>query len=394
MKKKSKRKICFIITSFIHYSRNLLILEKLKKRKDVDLHVVIGGAALLAKYSSRYAHIKESLEKRGFHNLYEAYFNLEGDSGAIKGKTTGLGAIEFVSLFERIAPDLVVLRGDRFEVLAAAIAAANMNIPIAHIEGGDRSGSIDESVRHSITKLAHIHFPTNEQARKRIIRMGEKKEYVFNFGSPDIEVAHRLLTLKSKSGVNNIDVLQTGSGARIDLRKNFLMVMYHPVTTEISKISKRTKNLLGAIYELNIPTLWFWPNFDAGAEKISNEIRIFNDTVHNHTIRFMRYLPPETFLNLLKNTSCLVGNSSAGIKECSYMGVPVVDISTRQNHRLHADNVLYSGSNKLDIKKAIRTQLANGKYKSSPIYYRNNTSKQIVDVLATIKLYNQKEFRD
>src|SRR3989344_1222343 len=157
-----KRKICFIITSFIHYSRNLLILDELKKRSDVDLHIIIGGTALLSKYSSKLAQVKEILIADGFKNLYEVYFNLEGDNTTIKAKTTGLGIVEFSSLFNNIKPDLVMVRGDRFEMLAGATAAAFMNIPIAHIEGGDTSGTIDESVRHAISKLSNLHFVTND----------------------------------------------------------------------------------------------------------------------------------------------------------------------------------------------------------------------------------------
>ena len=183
-----KRKVCFIITSFIHYSRNLLILDELKKRKDVDLHIIIGGTALLSKCSARHAYVREMLEADGFKNLYEVYFNLEGDNNVVKAKTAGLGMIEFSLLFNHIRPDLVVVRGDRFEVLSAATAAFYMNIPIAHIEGGDVTGTLDESIRHSITKLAHLHFATNDQAYNRILKMGEPEKYVFNYGSPDIEV--------------------------------------------------------------------------------------------------------------------------------------------------------------------------------------------------------------
>ena len=388
-----RRKICFIITSFIHYSRNLLILDELRKRPDVELHIIIGGAALLAKYSSKYAHVREVLTRDGFGNLHEVYFNLEGDNGVTKAKTIGLGIIEFASFMDKISPDLVIVRGDRFEVLAAAIAASNLNIPIAHIEGGDITGSIDESVRHAITKLAHIHFATNEQSKKRIIKMGERKNYVFNFGSPDIEVVDKLLNSKKNKKNPAIDFIKkTGSGADINLADDFLMVMYHPVTTQIEKIAPGTRNLLAAVYEANMPTLWFWPNYDAGAEEISREIRIFNDTTKNHKIKFMRYLPPKEFLHLLQNAKCLVGNSSAGIKECSYLGVPAVDVSSRQHKRMRADNVMFTQGDARSIKKAIKMQIKRGRYPKSRIYHASNTSKRIAAKLATIKLYVQKEF--
>mgnify|MGYP001568888011 FL=1 len=181
-----KRKVCFVITSFIHYSRNLLVLEELKKRKDVDLHIIVGGSALSSRYTSKLADVKKLLKNDGHSNVYELHFNLEGNDMIVKAKTTGLGVIEFTTLFNHIKPDVVVVRGDRFEVLAATIASAYMSISVAHIEGGDLSGSIDESVRHAITKLSHIHFATNEPAKKRILKLGEHPSSVFNFGSPDI----------------------------------------------------------------------------------------------------------------------------------------------------------------------------------------------------------------
>ena len=387
--KNKKRKICFVITSLIHYSRNLLILDELKRRDDVELYIAIGGTALLPKYASRHTNVKEMLISEGFDNIYEVYFNLEGDNNVVKSKTVGLGIIEFSLLFNNINPDLLLVRGDRFEVLAAATAASFMNIPIAHIEGGDVSGTLDESIRHTVTKLSHIHFTTNEPAKKRVLRMGEKKEYVFNFGSPDIEVVHKIV-----NGGINIDLSKTGSGADIDSGSDFLMIMHNPVTTELKKTSQNTKMLLEAIYELDIPTLWFWPNADSGAEDISRELRIFKDSVRDHKVRFMRYLPPKEFLSLLKNTKCLVGNSSAGIKECSYLGVPVVNIGSRQSNRLHADNVMDTGNDKKEIKEIIMKQINIGRYPTSDLYKIDNTSKKIAEKLATIELYIQKSFED
>ncbi len=386
--KNKKRKVCFIITSFIHYSRSLFILEELKKRKDIELHIIIGGTALLDKYSSKFAHVKNILIKEGYKNLYELYFNLEGDESVVKTKTIGLGIIEFATMYNKINPDIIVIRGDRFEVLSAAVAATNMNIPIAHIEGGDVSGTIDESVRHAITKLSHIHFTTNKPAKKRVLQMGEDKKYVFNFGSPEIEIVQRI-----SKGNHHVDLGKTGSGASFNAKDDYLMVMYHPVTTEVEKIKEYVKILLKAIYELNMPTLWFWPNFDAGAEEISQELRVFKDYVDDHKIRFMRYLPPKDFIWLLDNSKVLIGNSSAGVKESSFMGIPVVDIGSRQNRRLKAGNVLQVDHNTKKIKDAIAVQLKKGRYPKSKLYEGNEPAKRIAEKIATSKLYIQKSFK-
>ena len=381
-----KRKICFVITSPIHYSRNIFVLEELNKRPDVDLHVVVSGSALLSKYLSKFSDIETLLRNDGIKNIYEAYFYLDGDKPVCKAKTTGLGVIEFSSVFNDMKPDVVVVRGDRFEVLAASIAATYLNIPIAHIEGGDLSGTIDESVRHSITKIAHIHFTTNEPSKERVIRMGENPEYVFNYGSPDVEVVGRLSTKKEEI------IHETGSGHLVDYNKPYLMVMYHPVTTELSKIRENTKQLIGAIKEIDMPTVWFWPNVDTGSEEIAHELRRFRDENPDNKVRFMRYLPPKMFLSVLGGASVLVGNSSAGIKECSYLGKPVVNLGTRQNSRLKADNVVDVSCDRGKIVKAIRNQLKIGKYKPSKIYSIKDTGKKIARTLATVPLYIQKKF--
>jgi len=387
--KKQKRKICFVITSFIHYSRNFLVLEELQKRNDVELHVIVAGTALLSKYSARSQHIQGMLKKKGIKRVYEIYFNLEGGKPVVKAKTAGLGMVEFSSVFNQVNPDVVVVRGDRFEVLSATAAAALMNISIAHIEGGDVTGTIDESVRHAITKFAHIHFATNKDAKRRVLQMGENPKYVFNFGSPDVEVVKKLAKKTKKLP----HISQTGSGAMIDPNKDFIMVSYHPVTSELDKLSEHTDQLLEAVHTLGIPTFWFWPNADAGAEeKISHRLRIFNDTHKNHNIRFMRYLPPEQYLWFLGRAKCMVGNSSAGIKECSYLGVPVVNIGTRQQKRLKAKNVLNVSHSTRSIKTGIQKQLKRGKYKSSNVYSVSNTSKNIAKTLATTDLYIQKLF--
>ncbi len=385
--KNSKRKICFVITSFIHYSRNLLILEELRKRKDVELHVAIGSTALIPRYASKHGTVRQILEKDKFKNIHEIHFNLEGDIPIVKAKTAGLGIIEFSTLFNEIKPDLVVIRGDRFEVLAATIAAAFSNISIAHIEGGDVSGTLDESVRHAITKFSHIHFPTNEDAKARILRMGENPRYIFNFGSPDVEVVHKMA--KSK---NKFDIQKTGSGADIDLNKDYIMVMYHPVVTELEQVTENTKKLLKVIQGLDIQTLWFWPNADVGSESISHQLRIFNDKVKDHKIRFMRDILPNEFLWLLKNSLCLVGNSSAGIKECSYLGIPVVNVGSRQNGRLRAQNILDVPHDEDLIKSGIEKQLKVKRYPVSHLYRADNTAKNIAKTLATVPLYVQKAF--
>ncbi|MDP7365938.1 MAG: UDP-N-acetylglucosamine 2-epimerase [Candidatus Pacebacteria bacterium] len=383
---KKKRKICFVITSVIHYGRNKILLEELKKHKDVELQIIVGASALLSEYGD----VLSTMKKDGFKCSAKIIMTLAGGSPVAMAKTAGIGITEFATVFENLEPDIVIIRGDRYEMLAVALAASYLNIPIAHIEGGDLSGTIDESVRHAITKLSHIHFSTNDLSKDRIIRMGEQSDFVFNVGSPDIEFIAR-----KKYKAHNKLVNYFGVGDSVNIDKPYLLVLNHPVTTEYGKNRKHTLELLNAIHELNIPTIWFWPNVDAGTDEVSKAIRVFRENNNSKHIRFIKYLPPEEFTGLLKKTLCVVGNSSSGIKECSYLGIPAVNIGSRQNGRMRGNNVIdVSKHRKNDIKKAIRQQLKVGKYKQDNLYYKKNTGKTIAGVLAKIDPVIQKKFHE
>lgn len=378
-----KRKICFVITSKIHYSRNKLILDELKKRDDVELQIIVGGSAILEKYGDTLT----VLDKDGYKYDAKIIMTLDGGSPVAMAKTTGIGITEFATAFDNLQPDLVVVRGDRYEVLSATVAAAYLNIPVAHIEGGDVTGTIDESVRHAITKMAHIHFATNDDSKNRIIRMGERPEYVFNFGSPDLE-----FVAKNSYEASNELINYLGVGEVVDIDKDFVIAMQHPVTSEFGSNREYVTETLEAIDKLQIPTIWFWPNVDAGTDEISKGIRTFRETRNPKHIRFMKYLPPEQFIGLLKKASCLVGNSSSGIKECSYLGTPVVNIGTRQNGRMRAENVMDVDYSQSEIFEAIKKQLDNSRYDGSSIYYQEGTSENISKILASVELYTQKRF--
>lgn len=382
-----KRKICFVITSEIHYARNKLVLEALRVRKDIDLQIVVGASAILPAHGN----VLALLARDKFPCSARILMTLEGGTPLAMAKTAGLGISEFANVFDALEPDIVVVRGDRYEVLSAAIAAAYMNIPVAHIEGGDVTGTIDESVRHAITKLSHIHFATNDSARKRLLRMGENPRFVFNVGSPEIEFVARN---KKQLKVENTVINYLGVGDVIDVTKPYIIVMYHSVTTEYGSNRKNTEAILEAVYETGIPTIWFWPNTDAGTDEVSKAIRIFREVKKPRHIRFIKYLSPEEFYGLLISSRGLIGNSSSGIKECSYFGVPVVNIGTRQDGRARAENVRDVSYEKKAILVALKMQIAHGKYKRSEIYYKKNTSKKIANILATISPPIQKRFID
>jgi len=378
------RKICFVITSQIHYARSKLILKSVSENKNLKLQIAVAASAILPQYGN----VLSSMEKDGFKADAKIIMTLAGDSPVSMAKTTGIGVTEFATAFDNLDPDIVIIRGDRYEVLAGAIAAAYMNIPVAHIEGGDLSGTIDESVRHAVTKLSHIHFSTSSESKRRIIQMGECPDNVFDVGCPEIEVLD-----KYDTEITSADINKEGVGGTISIDNPFIMVMFHPVTTEKNNL-KKTNSVLKAIKALDFPTIWFWPNVDANTDEVAKAIRIFRENEDDSKIRFLKYLSAEKFISLLKKTSCMIGNSSSGIKECSYLGIPAVNIGSRQRGRMQGPNVLDTGNDLSAIKSAIEYQLKNGPYKKSNIYFKKDCASNIASILEDISIEPQKEFYD
>ena len=384
-----KRRICFPITSRSYYGRSQLLIRKLHAHPDIELELMLGGSILLDKYSR---HIADDIEAGGF-TISASLFNvIEGGNHVAMAKTACLTALEFTNGLHATAPDIVVICGDRFEQLAIAMAAAYLNRTIAHIEGGDVTGSIDESVRHAITKLAHIHFVTNEDAHRRVLTMGEDPKYVFNTGSLDVELAARVA---AELVLTNDIVNSYGVGHTIDLAEPFLTVVQHPVTTEDDN-RQHLETTLKAVSAVGLPTVWFWPNPDAGTGEMADMLRHFREhhAAATEKMRFITNVPADQFVALLKQTACVVGNSSAGIKECSYLGTPVVNIGARQQGRLHAEHVTHAGYDDGEIVRAVRDQIRHGRYPASHIYFKPGTSESMVDVLANVELYTQKRFHE
>jgi UDP-hydrolysing UDP-N-acetyl-D-glucosamine 2-epimerase len=380
-----KRRVCFPITSRAYYGRSQLLIRKLHAHPDIELELMLGGSILLDKYSR---HIADDIESAGF-NISGSFLNvIEGGNHVAMAKTACLTALEFTNGLHTIDPDIVVICGDRFEQLAIAMTAAYLNFTLAHIEGGDVTGSIDESVRHAITKLSHIHFVTNADAERRVLAMGEDPRYVFNTGSLDVELASRVTDVVTTERINSY-----GVGHSVDITQPFLLVIQHPVTTERAN-RDHLETTLQAVAASGLPAIWFWPNADAGTAEMAEMLRHVREQHAELTerMRFITNIPAEEFVSLLSQAACLIGNSSAGIKECSYLGTPVVNIGARQQGRLSAEHVLHVPYTADAIRRAIAAQLAHGRYAPSTIYYRADTSDRILQVLATAELYTQKRF--
>lgn len=376
----SIKKICVVITARPSYSRIKTALWAIQKHKDLQLQLVVAGSALL----DRYGNAINFIEKDGFSIDEKVFMVLEGENKTAMAKTTGLGLMELSNVFYNLKPDAVITIADRFETIATSIAAAYQNIPLIHIQGGEVTGNIDEKVRHANTKLADVHLVASEDAKQRVIRMGEDPKTVFNTGCPSIDIAKMVL----ESPQLNFNPIEKygGVGKIGDWKNGYIVVMQHPVTNEYNKAKDDILKTLHTIKELDIPTFWFWPNVDAGADGTSNGIRSFREIEKPRNIRFFKNMESDDFLKLLFNSKCLIGNSSVGIRECSFLGVPVVNIGTRQNRRLRGTNVIDVDYNKTHIKEAIQKQIETTKKEGEQIYGDGDSGKKIADVLARIDL--------
>jgi UDP-hydrolysing UDP-N-acetyl-D-glucosamine 2-epimerase len=371
-----KRKICVVITARPSYSRIKTALQAIEDHPELELSLVVAASALL----SRYGTASKYIERDGFVIAARVFNVLEGENLVAQAKTTGLGIIELTNVFEHLQPEAVLTVADRFETMSTAIAAAYMNIPLIHIQGGEVTGNIDEKVRHAITKLADLHLVSSEKAKERVIKMGENPAKVFLTGCPSIDIA-KFVKENSKLNFNPYE-RYGGVGTRPDFSEGYLVVMQHPVTTEYDKSKRQVEETLLTINELNRPTFWFWPNVDAGSDGTSNAIRAFREIHQPDNIHFFKNMDPIDFLKVLKNSQCLVGNSSVGIRECSYLGIPVVNIGTRQNKRERGKNVVDTNYDQSEIRAAILRQIQHGHYTPDHIYGQGDAGQRIAAILA------------
>lgn len=372
----NKRKICVVITARPSYSRIKTALQAIKKHPKLELQLVVAASALLERYGSAVNYIQND----GFEISAKVFNVLEGENLTAAAKTTGIGILELSTVFDNLKPDMVVTIADRFETMATAIAATYMNIPLVHIQGGEVTGNIDEKVRHAITKLADYHFVASIQAKERVIKLGEEELSVFNTGCPSIDLAK--IVQENSSLDFNPYVKYGGVGSCPDLSNGYVVVMQHPVTTEYADSRRHINQTLLAMQNIQLPVLWFWPNVDAGADGTSSGIRAFREEFKPEHIHFFKNMEGEDFLKLLVNAECLIGNSSVGIRECAYLGVPVVNIGSRQNKRERGKNVIDVSYNYQEIENAVLNWFDKQKPNVSNVYGGGNAGKQIANLLA------------
>jgi UDP-hydrolysing UDP-N-acetyl-D-glucosamine 2-epimerase len=379
------RKVCVVVGSRANYSSIKSVMRAVREHPDLTLQLIVGASALLDRFGS----VIDVIEADGFQANAKVTMIVEGETPGTMAKSTGLGLLELPTLLELLKPDVVISVGDRFETMATAIAAAYMNIPVAHTMGGEISGTIDESVRHAVTKLSHMHFPANRQAADRIIRMGEDPSTVHAVGCPRIDLVAEIVDQDGALGSTEW-LEREGAGAHIELNEPFLLVTQHPVTTEYGQGESQINETLAALQELRMPTIMLWPNADAGSEDTARGMRKFREKHRPDYIRFYKNFPIETWVRLMLASACVVGNSSAPIREGAYIGVPAVNIGTRQRGRDRGGNVVDVGYDRREIVAAVRAQVVHGRYASDHLYGDGRAGGRIAALLADAPLSVQK----
>lgn len=374
----TKRKICVVVASRANYGRVKYLLKAIKERDDLELQLIVGASALLHRFGKAVDIIKAD----GFEPVRSIYYIVEGENLTTQAKSTGLGIVELATAFENLAPDIVVTVADRFETMATAIAASYMNIPLAHIQGGEVSGNLDESVRHAVTKLAHYHFPSTQESAERILRMGEESWRVKFTGCPSIDI----LVHEDMAMVPERLAGYGGVGPGIDFTQPYILMVQHPVTTSYGDGYKQVRETLFALKDRPEQKVVLWPNIDAGSDDVAKGIRVFREEYMDLKFHFYRNFSPDDYAMILNNAVCAVGNSSSFIREGSFLGVPAVIIGDRQIGREHGPNIINASYDRVSVAAAIEAQVKHGRYTPSFIFGDGTAGQQIAQHLAELPL--------
>lgn len=373
------RKILFLTGTRADYGKIKSLMKKVDSSTDFELHIFVTGMHMLSKYGSTW----KEIEKDGFYNIYKFINQYQGSDMDTALSNTIMG---FGNYVKELKPDLIVVHGDRLEALAGAIVGAFNNIKVAHIEGGEISGTIDESIRHAITKFSHLHFVSNETAKVRVIQMGERAKDIFVIGSPDIDIM-------LSNELPNLEMAKQRYEIPFD---SYAILMYHPVTTQNLKIKRRAEILVNSLKKSKQNYIVIYPNNDSGSEAILEEYKRLENDVRFRVFPSIRF---EYFLTLLKYSDFIIGNSSAGIRETGVYGIPAVDIGDRQKNRYNENdfyNIFHAWEDETDILAKIKQAMH---FNRVPIkaYGEGNSDTRFLDVLRSKDIWNmeiQKNFID
>ena len=373
----TKKKIVFLTGTRADYGKMKPLICSVEEHEQFECHIFVTGMHTLREFGDT----RSEIIKDGFKNIH-TYMNqiIEEPMDLILANTIN----GFSRYIREIKPDMIIIHGDRVEALAGAIVGALNNILVAHIEGGEVSGTIDESIRHSVSKLAHIHFVSNEKAKQRLIQLGEKAESVYVIGSPDIDV------LMKKT---HIDIDKIKKHYEV-VFENYAVLLYHPVTTEVEHLKIKVRHLVDAIFESNDNFIVINPNNDYGYRIILDEYERF--TGYNKVRRFpsIRF---EYFVEILRNACYLIGNSSSGIHEAPVIGIPSINIGTRQNNRFTYESIINCNDDKDDILEAINKAKKMTSIAKTTFFGNGKSRENFLRVMLSNKIWNtpkQKGFVD
>ncbi len=371
------KKIIFVTGTRADYGKTKSLVKSLQKNKKFKIFVFVTGMHNLKKFGSTW----DALKKDKIKNMYKFRNQKIADRMDVILSKTIVGFSKYAN---KINPDLIIIHGDRVETLACATVGSLNNFRTAHIEGGEVSGTVDEILRHSISKLCHIHFVSNSKAKTRLIQMGELKENIYIIGSPDVDILLSK-TLPSLQSVKK--KYQIGYD-------KYAISIFHPVTTELNKISENCKVFLNSIKESEMNYILIYPNNDAGSDIIFKEYK----KLKNKNIKILPSMRFEYYLTLLKNCYFIIGNTSSGIIEAPYYGVPTINLGMRQNKRAHLESIINCNFSKKTIaKKIFKFSKKKIRFKKSKYFGKGNSFKNFINILSKKKIWEtniQKYFKD
>jgi UDP-hydrolysing UDP-N-acetyl-D-glucosamine 2-epimerase len=373
----TRRRICIVLTTRGNYAKMKSVLLALRSHANLELQLLIGGALLNAGFED----YRKVIEADGFVIAGTLKYPAEGGGLGSIARAAAACTAAATESFERLAPDIVMVIADRYEALSLAHAALCMNIRIAHLEGGEVSGSIDERIRHAITKLAHLHFVANHDAATRVLRMGELAESVFVTGTPTMDLIGSLDL--EDTGRLKSTLQRNGSGAQVDVERDYMVVSQHPVVTEFEHAAEYFRNTAAAVRAIGLPVVWILPNDDAGASALQEVLAELQQDRAAPPVRTIKSLLIEDYAVLLHRSCCLLGNTSSGIREAAFLGVPVVNVGTRQQGRQRGRNVIDVGYDTGGISAAVTRQIGHGRYPSDSLYGNGQTGTVIAEILAS-----------
>ena len=369
------KKICVITGYRSDYTKLKSVLDAIKNHNELELKIIVFAAHTMKDCGNTFEQVQRDYE---IEEVLDT--NVSGQGLSSMTKSIGIALIEISSALARIKPDATVIVGDRYEIMAAALASTVSNIPLIHIQGGELSGTIDETLRHSITKLAHLHFPSTELSAKRLIQMGEQPNTVHNVGCPAVDYILNLEYLTAKE-MNESEYYQQFN---VDFEEEYGIVIQHPVTTEYKFAGRQMKTTLESLQQCNKKCILIYPNPDSGATNMVNAIRKFDSDYGSESVVRckLKNIPFHVYLNILKNSNFIIGNSSSGIREAHIFDIPVVNIGTRQKGRERTSNIIDVGYTKKEIINALEN-IDSYRKKSTNLYGNGTAGEKIADIISS-----------